>query len=232
MLTPHTGAIHELGGRVEAKTGGAGIEHSEIAREQIELQKLVTALDLVIGSFDPDYQVAPAVRAAGKTPPRNSKRLSDEAKTAIDGVNKRQTVLEVYPKGPLVYEWTRRIAEPDVSVDGVMAANMLLTGVLEYCLVVGIEALIVETHPKRVNLLVSTGWDAMPFAAPSTLPSGLIVPICAKPLPSVATISHEQRGINGSVLEYPEDGTNSLTGRPLRPFLQRHKQSSEVSEYA
>ena len=60
---------------------------SEIAKEQIELQKLVTALDLVIGSFDPDYQVGPAVRAALRTPPRNSKRLSDEAKDAIDGVN-------------------------------------------------------------------------------------------------------------------------------------------------
>lgn len=137
-----------------------------------------------------------------------------------------------YPKGPLVYEWTRCIAEPEVSIAGVLAANMLLTGVLEYCLVVGIEALIVETHPKLVNLLVSTGWDVMPFAAPSTLPSGLIVPICAKPLPFALTISHEQQGINGSVLELPENGTNPLTGRPLLPFLPRHKQSAEVSEYA
>lgn len=137
-----------------------------------------------------------------------------------------------YPKGPLVYEWTRCIAEPEVSIAGVLAANMLLTGVLEYCLVVGIEALIVETHPKLVNLLVSTGWDVMPFAAPSTLPSGLIVPICAKPLPAALTISHEQQGINGSVLELSEGGTNPFTGRPLQPFLRRHKQSSEVSEYA
>ncbi|MES5097835.1 acyl-homoserine-lactone synthase [Agrobacterium sp. BA1120] len=137
-----------------------------------------------------------------------------------------------YPKGPLVYEWTRCIAEPEVSIAGVLAANMLLTGVLEYCLVVGIEALIVETHPKLVNLLVSTGWDVMPFAAPSTLSSGLIVPICAKPLPFALTISHEQQGINGSVLELPENGRNPLTGRPLLPFLQPHKQSSEVSEYA
>lgn len=68
---------------------------SEIAKEQIELQKLVTPLDLVIGGCDPGYQVTPAARAARRTPPRNSKRLFDEAKAAIDGVNKRQTVLEV-----------------------------------------------------------------------------------------------------------------------------------------
>jgi hypothetical protein len=67
----------------------------EIAKEQIELQKLVTALDLVIGSFDPDYQVAPTAGPARIARPRESRGLSAEAKAAIGGVNKRQTVLEV-----------------------------------------------------------------------------------------------------------------------------------------
>ncbi len=46
---------------------------------------------------------------------------------------------------------------------------------MEYCLVAGIETLVVETHPKLVNLLVTTGWDVMPLAAPSVLDDALIV---------------------------------------------------------
>jgi hypothetical protein len=67
----------------------------EIAKEQIELQKLVTALDLVIGTFDPDYQVAPTAGPARIARPRGSGGLSAEAKAAIGGVNKRKTVLEL-----------------------------------------------------------------------------------------------------------------------------------------
>lgn len=66
----------------------------EIAKEEIELQKLVTALDLVIGTFDPDYQVTPTAGPARIARPRKSGGLSAEAKAAIDGMNKRQTVLD------------------------------------------------------------------------------------------------------------------------------------------
>jgi acyl-homoserine lactone synthase len=116
---------------------------------------------------------------------------------------------------------------------GVLAANMLLTGVLEFCLVTGIEALIVETHPKLVNLLVSTGWDVEPFAAPSDLSGHLVVPICAKPMRSALTISHEQQGINGSVLDIADGDTNPLNGSQLRPFLTAHTQTNiQVVDYA
>jgi hypothetical protein len=67
----------------------------EIAKGQIELQKLVTALDLVIGTFDPDYQVAPIAGPMRIARPRKSGVLSAEANAVIGGVNKRQTVLEV-----------------------------------------------------------------------------------------------------------------------------------------
>lgn len=67
----------------------------EIAKEQIELQKLVTALDLVIGTFYPDYEVAPTAGPTRLARLRKSGGLSAEAKAAIGGVNKRQTVLEV-----------------------------------------------------------------------------------------------------------------------------------------
>lgn len=138
-----------------------------------------------------------------------------------------------YPRGPLVYEWTRCIAKPDTSILGVLAANMLLTGVLEFCLVTGIEALIVETHPKLVNLLVSTGWDVEPFAAPSDLSGHLVVPICAKPLRSALTTSHEQQSINGSVLDIADGDINPITGEPIRAFLTDHIQTNiQVVDYA
>lgn len=138
-----------------------------------------------------------------------------------------------YPKGPLVYEWTRCIAEPQITIKGVLAANMLLTGVLEFCLVTGIEALIVETHPKLVNLLVSTSWDVTPFAAPFDLSGNLVVPICAKPSHVALAASHAQQGINGSVLDVSGGGKNPLTGEPLHAFLQAHTQpETQVASYA
>lgn len=66
-----------------------------IAKEQMELQKLVTALDLVIGTFDPDYQVASTAGPARIARARKPGGLSAEAEAAIGRVNKRQTVLEV-----------------------------------------------------------------------------------------------------------------------------------------
>ncbi|MFD1744484.1 acyl-homoserine-lactone synthase [Rhizobium helianthi] len=106
-----------------------------------------------------------------------------------------------YPIGPAIYEWTRCVAEPDTKIAGISTSNILLTGVLEFCLVKGIEALIVETHPKLMNLLVSTGWDVEPFAAPCTYAESLVVPICAKPLHSALEIHHRLYGIEGSVLD-------------------------------
>jgi hypothetical protein len=68
----------------------------EIAKEQMELQKLVTALDLVIGTFDPDYQVASIAGPARIARARKPRGLSAEAKAAIGRVNKRQAFLEVF----------------------------------------------------------------------------------------------------------------------------------------
>ena len=100
--------------------------------------------------------------------------LSDVYPHLMDGAD--------WPRGQRIFEWTRCIAEvSEKTIAGVPISNILMTGVMEYCLVAGIQTLVVETHPKLVNLLVTTGWDVMPLAAPSVLEGALIVPITAKP---------------------------------------------------
>ncbi|MGL3605693.1 acyl-homoserine-lactone synthase [Rhizobium sp. G187] len=107
-----------------------------------------------------------------------------------------------WPRGNRIYEWTRCIAAvSDARIANVPLSHILMTGVLEYCLVAGIDQLIVQTHPKLVNLLVSTGWDVMPLAAPSVLDGSLIVPISAKPSARGLLKHHELYAITGSVLD-------------------------------
>jgi len=106
-----------------------------------------------------------------------------------------------WPRGQRIYEWTRCIAEvSDKTICGVPISNILMTGVLEYCLVAGIQMLVVETHPRLLNLLLTTGWDVMPLAAPSVLEGSLIVPITARPSMAGLLKHHELYRITGSVL--------------------------------
>jgi acyl-homoserine lactone synthase len=121
-----------------------------------------------------------------------------------------------WPRGARIFEWTRCIAEvSDLKISDVPISNILMTGVMEYCLVAGIDMLIVETHPKLVNLLVSTGWEVMPLAAPSLLDGSLIVPITAKPSRLGLLRHHELYGINGSVLDLDLAPGNPFGPEPL-----------------
>ncbi|MCZ7463521.1 acyl-homoserine-lactone synthase [Rhizobium rhizogenes] len=124
-----------------------------------------------------------------------------------------------YPREKNVYEWTRCVAEPSARLCGVEASHMLLTGVAEFCLSAGIEALIVETHPKLVNLLVSNLWDVTPLAAPMVYDGALVVPIHAVPSPAALASHHRGAGINGSVLELAAHASNPVTGQTLTKFV-------------
>ncbi len=125
-----------------------------------------------------------------------------------------------YPRQSNVYEWTRCVAEPGGSLLGVEASQMLLTGVAEFCLSSGIEALIVETHPKLVNLLVSNLWDVTPLAAPMVYDGSLVVPIHAVPSTAALASHHEGAGINGSVLELDGDARNPINSLGLKAFVE------------
>lgn len=67
----------------------------QIATEQIEIHGLMGALDRVILSYEPDYQPAPTPGSTGRERSRKVKPSSSSVKAAMNGVNKRQAVLEV-----------------------------------------------------------------------------------------------------------------------------------------
>lgn len=150
--------------------------------------------------------------------------LSDVYPHLMDGAD--------WPRGSRVFEWTRCIAEVSEKVmAGVPISNILMTGVMEYCLVAGIETLVVETHPKLVNLLVTTGWEVMPLAAPSMLEGALIVPITAKPSMAGLLRHHELYGINGSVLDLEHAHGNPFGPSALSRLAFVEEQHGHV-EYA
>lgn len=122
-----------------------------------------------------------------------------------------------WPRGPRVYEWTRCIAAvSDAKIAGVAISNALMTAVLEYCLIAGIEELIVQTHPKLVNLLIGTGWEVTPIAAPSVLDGALLVPIRAVPSARALMKHHELYSITGSLVDLERAHGNPFGAEPLR----------------
>lgn len=134
--------------------------------------------------------------------------LSDVYPHLMDGAE--------WPRGERIFEWTRCIAEiSDKTIGNVPISNILMTGVMEYCLVAGIDMLVVQTHPKLVNLLLTTGWDVMPLAAPSMLDGSLIVPITARPSMAGLLKHHELYGIDGSVLDLELAPGNPFGPSPL-----------------
>ncbi|WP_341487799.1 acyl-homoserine-lactone synthase [Pararhizobium sp. A13] len=112
-----------------------------------------------------------------------------------------------------VYEWTRCVAtQGEIRLNGVLASHILMTGVMEFCLTAGIEALIVETHPKLVNLLVTTGWDVTILNQPSVLEEKLVVPIEARPSAAGLILHQRIYSMHGSTLAIALDTPN-----PVRP---------------
>ncbi|MCZ8179471.1 MAG: GNAT family N-acetyltransferase [Rhizobium sp.] len=153
--------------------------------------------------------------------------LSDVYPHLMDGAE--------WPRGQRIFEWTRCIAEiSDKTISGVPISNILMTGVMEYCLVAGIDMLVVETHPKLVNLLLTTGWDVMPLAAPSVLDGSLIVPITAKPSMAGLLKHHELYGISGSVLDLELAPGNPFDSSPLSrlPFVEEQHGSKQYPRMA
>lgn len=129
--------------------------------------------------------------------------LSDIYPELMDGLD--------WPKGRHIYEWTRCVAEiGGLTIAGVPVSHMLMTGVMEYCLITGIQSLIVETHPKLVNLLMTTGWQVKPLSAPSILNDVPVLPIEAVPSAKGLLKHHELYQINGSVVDFHKSSSNPL----------------------
>lgn len=112
---------------------------------------------------------------------------------------------------PSVYEWTRCVASEDNGrINGIPASHLLMTGVMEFCLTAGIEALIVETHPKLVNQLLTTGWDVTVLNQPAVLDEKLVVPIEARPSKAGLLQHHRLYSMEGSTLVLSRETANPL----------------------
>lgn len=67
----------------------------QLERERVDIQELMRALDRVILSYEPDYQGSALTGPEPGNRSRKAKPSSSEVKAAMNGVNKRQAVLEV-----------------------------------------------------------------------------------------------------------------------------------------
>lgn len=128
---------------------------------------------------------------------------------------------KIWPRSPTIYEWTRCVVPKDeIRVNAIRASHVLMTGVMEFCLVAQITSLIVETHPKLVALLKSLGWEITILREPSVLDGELIVPIEAKPSVSGLMQHHRHYSIQGTTLQLERRFRNPLkqgcTLDPLR----------------
>jgi acyl-homoserine lactone synthase len=119
----------------------------------------------------------------------------------------------MWPRAHDVYEWTRCIADEDARpLGGIRASHLLITGVLEFCLLSGITGMIVETHPKLVAWMQETGYRVQTLNRPHIINGTPVVPVYIGAT-QVALDRHRQLfGITGSVLAIDDDLINPVAG--------------------
>ncbi|TQX84478.1 GNAT family N-acetyltransferase [Rhizobium sp. rho-13.1] len=81
-----------------------------------------------------------------------------------------------------IFEWTRcAVGRRDEVIGGVPVSRVLMVGVLEFCRAAGISSLIVQTHPKLINSLLSNGWEISLLAQVTLYDDQPIVPLEVRP---------------------------------------------------
>jgi acyl-homoserine lactone synthase len=121
-----------------------------------------------------------------------------------------------WPRGRLIYEWTRCISDGDTGRSGeTQVSHILITGVLEFCLTAGIQGMIVETHPKLVTWMLETGYEVETLQAPQMMNGVPIVPVYIAATHTALGRHHQLFGIRRSVLSIDGALPNPVTGRGL-----------------
>jgi acyl-homoserine lactone synthase len=121
---------------------------------------------------------------------------------------------QAWPRERDVYEWTRCISDVDADRFGeVQASHLLITGVLEFCLIAGIRGMIVETHPKLVTWMLETGYKVETLNTPQDMKGVPVVPVYIGATQTALDRHHAMFGIAGSVLDIDEGLTNPVSGR-------------------
>ena len=119
-----------------------------------------------------------------------------------------------WPREASVYEWTRCISDKDAGRFGhLQASHLLITGVLEFCLISGIKGMIVETHPKLVAWMLETGYDVQTLHTPQVINSVPVVPVYIPATRAALDRHHAMFGVHQSVLDIDEGLINPVTGR-------------------
>ena len=108
------------------------------------------------------------------------------------------------PSGPHIHEWTRCAVAPakresSRGVDAVSGPSF--TAVAEAAAFLGLEGLLVQTHPILVSRLMSFGWDVDPLALPCTYGDSSILPIYARLAPDTIETHRQVFKLSGPVLE-------------------------------
>ncbi|WP_375454126.1 acyl-homoserine-lactone synthase [uncultured Methylobacterium sp.] len=86
------------------------------------------------------------------------------------------------PTGPRIYEWTRHAVAPRKR-EGRGARDFTkahFAAVARAAEAVGIEALLVQTHPMLADRVMDMGWDVEPLALPTAYDGNMILPIIAR----------------------------------------------------
>jgi acyl-homoserine lactone synthase len=119
-----------------------------------------------------------------------------------------------WPRADNVYEWTRCISDDKALKFGdVQASHLLITGVLEFCLLSGIRGMIVETHPKLVTWMLETGYKVETLNTPQIINNVPVVPVYIGATTAALVRHHEMFGIRGSVLAIDDGLINPVAQR-------------------
>lgn len=119
-----------------------------------------------------------------------------------------------WPRERAVYEWTRCISDQEAGKFGdVQASHLLITGVLEFCLIAGIKGMVVETHPKLVTWMLETGYKVETLQTPQIINNVPVVPVYIPATKAALDRHHQMFGIHESVLSMDDGLTNPVTGR-------------------
>jgi acyl-homoserine lactone synthase len=118
-----------------------------------------------------------------------------------------------WPREPAIYEWTRCISDEAADRFGsVQASHLLITGVLEFCIVAGIKGMIVETHPKLVTWMLETGYHVDTLHTPQVINNVPVVPVYIAATMNALNRHHAMFGIRASVLDIDQGLMNPVHG--------------------
>jgi acyl-homoserine lactone synthase len=128
------------------------------------------------------------------------------------------------PTGPTIWEWTRCAVSPDrrdgrSGTDATSARILLATA--EACLYLGIEALLIETHPLLMTRAIEIGWHVRPLALPTEYGGSPIIPIYAGVDENTVAQSRQVLGIAETVLII-DSASSPARERRRRTATARH----------